>query len=99
MKLISKSSIHIYVLFCKKRNGVSPRCPEGDEWIHVKSDAQFQSISIGREPGSGGCIKVWAISKDGVAYLRHGVSDQLPTGMVSLHGCIQIIFFWYITIT
>ena len=46
----------------------------------MKSDAQFQSISIGREPGSGGGIKVWAVSKDGVAYLRHGVSDQLPTG-------------------
>ena len=81
-------------MFCfVKRNGVSARCPEGDEWIHVKSDAQFQSISIGREPGSGGCIKVWAISKDGVAYLRHGVSDQLPTGVVNLHGYIQTIFF------
>ena len=62
------------------RNGVSARCAEGDEWIHVKSDAQFQSISIGRDAGSGGCIKVWTVSKDGVAYLRHGVSDQLPTG-------------------
>ena len=50
---------------------------------NVKSDAQFQSISIGRETGSGGCIKVWAVSKDGVAYLRHGVSDLLPTGWMN----------------
>ena len=63
------------------RDGVSTRCPEGTEWIHVKSDSQFQSISIGRESGSGGCIKVWAISKDGIAFLRHGVSDKIPTGM------------------
>ena len=71
----------ILISYSFLRNGVSARCPEGDEWIHVKSDAQFQSISIGRDAGSGGCIKVWAVSKDGVAYLRHGVSDQLPTGL------------------
>ena len=71
----------MYVL--SYRDGVSSRCSEGTEWIHVKSDVQFQSISIGREARIGGCIKVWAISKDGVAFLRHGVSDILPTGMTT----------------
>ena len=47
----------------------------------MKSDVQFQSISIGRESGGGKCIKVWAISKEGVAFLRHGVSDTVPKGI------------------
>ena len=63
------------------RDGVTSRCSEGTEWVHVKSDVQFQSISIGRESGSGKCIKVWAISKEGVAFLRHGVSDTVPRGI------------------
>ena len=63
------------------RDGVTSRCTEGTEWVHVKSDVQFQSISIGRESGGGKCIKVWAISKEGVAFLRHGVSDTVPRGI------------------
>ena len=67
--------------FILHRDGVTSRSSEGTEWVHVKSDVQFQSISIGRESGSGKCIKVWAISKEGVAFLRHGVSDTVPRGI------------------
>ena len=70
--------MYIFILY---RDGVTSRCSEGTEWVHVKSDVQFQSISIGRESGSGKCIKVWAISKEGVAFLRHGVSDTVPRGI------------------
>ena len=65
------------------RQGVSKRCPEGTEWIHVKNDVKFQSISIGEGVGNGGVVKVWAIGKDGSAFLRHGISDITPTGMKS----------------
>ena len=56
------------------RQDVRLSCPEGASWIHVSSDAQFQSISVGAAG------KVWALAKDGSAFIRLGVSEQVPQG-------------------
>lgn len=62
------------------RSDVRLKCPEGSAWIHVPSDSQFQSISVGGGDEKEGKAQVWALATDGSAFLRHGVSDVAPTG-------------------
>ena len=86
MKTEPNGDIHVWAIATNGealyRQGVSTRCPEGVDWIHVKSDAHFQAITIGEGPN--GDLKVWAVGKDGSSFLRHGVTDVAPTGQIWL---------------
>ena len=53
---------------------MSSKCPEGSCWQPVPADVPFTSVSA----GSGG--RVWALSTDGSAFLRHGATDLVPRG-------------------
>ena len=55
------------------REGVRGNCPEGSGWRAVPSDCQFQAVTV-RE------AKVWAVGKDGSAFLRQGISEVSPMG-------------------
>ena len=48
-------------------------------WVHVASDIQMTSISVG------GGLRVWATGKDGSAWLRDGVSESNPQGVCWYH--------------
>lgn len=58
------------------REGVDGTCPEGCGWVHVPtpSDQDVTSLCVGR---SG---RVWAVTWDGTAIVRTGVTRDFPTG-------------------
>jgi tectonin beta-propeller repeat-containing protein 1 len=66
------------------RTGVSSRCQEGLDWLHVTSDVPFQSITIGGQGNDKSPFKVWAVATDGSAFLRHGITDVAPVGQLWL---------------
>nr|XP_054925476.1 tectonin beta-propeller repeat-containing protein 1-like [Dermacentor andersoni] len=61
------------------RRGVTLDCPQGKAWMHVATEQQFESISVGARH------RVWAIGQDGWAYARNGISDERPTGTAWFH--------------
>ena len=66
------------------RTGVTSKNPEGLDWKHITSDIPFQSITISGKGSDISPFKVWAVAKDGTAFLRHGVTDVAPTGQLWL---------------
>ena len=58
------------------RQGVDSSCPEGVKWKHVDTppDADVTSLWVSRTG------YVWAVTWDGNALVRIGVSRENPTG-------------------
>ena len=66
------------------RTGVTSRCPEGQDWEQVASDSLFQAITIGGRGDDKCPWKVWGVTKEGSAFLRHGITEVAPTGQLWL---------------
>ena len=71
------------------REGVCHSCPEGKSWIHVDvpSDLYLVQLSV----GPSGLL--WAITYDGEAVVRLGISHQNPLGKftISFLCCLSFI--------
>ena len=58
------------------RGGVDGTCPEGCEWIHIATPADKDVTSV----WAGRSGRVWAVTWDGSALIRTGVTRETPTG-------------------
>ena len=55
------------------RLGVLPECHQGNSWALVPAECPMMSVNAGVHSCS-----VWAVSKDGRAHLRLGVTPGIP---------------------
>ena len=78
----------IWAITCKGealfRIGVTSRSHEGTDWSHVTSDVAFQAVTLSGQGTETSPFKVWAVAKDGSAFLRHGITDVAPMGQLWL---------------
>lgn len=66
------------------RSGVSRDCPEGKEWCHINTNGQsIINISVGPTG------RVWAVTWDGTAYVRIGLSRDCIYGNYFFYMLLQ----------
>lgn len=66
---------------------MSRDCPEGKEWCHINTNGQsIINISVGPTG------RVWAVTWDGTAYVRIGLSRDSIYGNYFFYMLLQFIF-------
>lgn len=76
------------------RSGISETCPEGEEWLEIPSpQVSITQLSVSQTG------VVWAVTWEGVAVVRTGVTYYQPTGKLKKNLKMETKFqeSWYLT--